>query len=430
MNNMRRRDFVGGFTAAPAFLARRGAGDRLGVAMIGVGTRGQYLLKEALEVPNTEIRVICDLYDGNIARARQAAGNPAVRVTKDWEAAVADKDVDVVVIATPDFWHAPMTVRAAEARKDIYVEKGWCRTLDEAKRMRKAVKDNRVVMQLGHHYNSLSAFQRAREIFRSGALGKTPLVRTYIDRTGPDPVWKFYTNYRVHEPPQDAGPETIDWERFIANASKRPFDLERFFKWRCWWEYGTGIAGDLMTHLWDSVNMVMGMGIPETAVTQGGLYFWKDGRDVPDMWHVLFDYPSKELAITFACNFHNRHAGEMAQYLGRDMTMEVSQLFCRTYIAEWKPEYHTRMAAARRAAVKAGDPPEAAVVAPDTNYRATDEFEVAGHVRNFLDCVRTRQTPRCGVDRAFEEAAAIVMSVEAYKQGRRVRWDSAREEVV
>ena len=428
MSEIGRRTFLSGLAAAPALLAQRGANDRVGLAMVGVGTRGHYLLGEFQKVPNTEVRVICDLYEGNIARAKGLTTNPNVRIVNDWEKAVNDKDVDAVVIATPDFWHAPMVIRAAENKKDIYVEKGWCRTLDEAKRMRKAVKDNHVVLQLGHNYNSLPTFHKARQIFQSGELGKTPLVRTYIDRTGATPEWKFYGNYNVNELPKDATAGSIDWKRFIANASDRPFDAERFFTWRKWWEYSSGIAGDLMSHLWDSVNMVLGMGIPETAVVQGGLYFWKDGRDVPDMWHVLFDYPKKELAVTFACSFHNRHVGEMAQYLGREKTMEVSPSFCRTYIAEWKQEYYDRLGAARRAAVKQGKPSEEAEVMPDYTFKQ-GELEVTTHMQDFIDCTRTRQTPRCGVDRAFEEAVAIVMSVEAYKQGRQVKWDAAREEL-
>ena len=193
-----------------------------------------------------------------------------------------------------------MTIAAANAKKDIYVEKGLCKTLDEAKQMRKAVHDNNVVLQLGHHYNSLPSFIKAREIYRSGELGKVPLIRTYIDRTGEYPEWQFFGNYDKNVMPKDAG-RTQSIGALIANASKRPFDAKRLFLWRYWWEYGNGIAGDLMSHLWDSVNMVAGMGIPESAVTQGALYFWKDGRDVPDMWNVAFDYPKQELAVTFQC---------------------------------------------------------------------------------------------------------------------------------
>ena len=247
-------------------------------------------------MPGVEIRTICDLYEGNIKRAKEFCSNTKARVTKEWEKAVADPDVDVIVIATPDFWHAAMTIAAAQNKKAIYVEKGWCMNLDQAKQMRKAVKDNKVMMQLGHNYNSMPFFHKAREMYRAGRIGKVPLVRMYIDRTAFEPQWKFYTAYDIHKMPKDASPQTIDWDRFVANATKRPFDAERFFTWRCWWEYSTGIAGDLMSHLWDSVNMVLEMGIPETLYAQGNLYYWTKDQEVPDMWHVLMDYPKKQLA--------------------------------------------------------------------------------------------------------------------------------------
>ncbi len=433
---MQRRQFLkdiaagaAAITSAPAVLARKGPNDTIGVACVGVGTRGHQLLQEAQACPNTEIRVICDLYKGNIERAKRLAKNPNVRVVPEWEKAVADKDVDVVLIATPDFWHAPMTVAAAQNKKDIYVEKGWCRTLAEAKAMRKAVKDNNVVLQLGHHYNSLPTFHKAREIYQSGQLGKVPLIRTYIDRTNPYPEWQFYGMYDINKLPADATEENIDWKRFIANAPKRSFDPERFFRWRCWWDYGTGIAGDLLSHLWDSVNMVAGMGIPEAAQTMGNLYFWKEDREVPDIWHVLFDYPKQDLAFTFNCTFNSRHVGEAAQFLGREKALEVGPDFCRTYGGEWKMEYLEKLYPyARRKAAELGVPPQGLV--PPEYMMKRDELQVTNHMQNFMDCSRSRETPRCGVGRAFQEAVAIIMSVEAYRKERKVRWDPNREEIV
>ncbi|MFN7998576.1 MAG: Gfo/Idh/MocA family oxidoreductase [Bryobacteraceae bacterium] len=428
-----RRDFLKSATllaGTPALMAQRSPSDRIGVACIGVGTRGHQLLTDAQPVPNSEIRVICDLYDGNVKRALGLCKNPKVRVVHEWEKAVADPDIDVVLIATPDFWHAPMVIAAAQAKKDIYVEKGWCTNLKEAKAMRQAVRDHKTVMQLGHHYNSLPTFTKAREVFQSGQLGQVPLVRTYIDRTSVHPEWKFYTWYEVWQPPKEAGPSTIDWERFLANAPKKvPFNLERFFTWRCFWDYGTGIAGDLMSHLWDSVNMVMGMGIPESAVTQGGLYFWQDEREVPDQWNVAFDYPKRKQAVTFACTFNSVHVGEMAQYLGRDMTLEVSPKFCRTYGAEWKPDYSDKVGRARKMAEAGGLDSNSTPVQPDYAFKKGD-VEVSNHMENFLECVRSRGVPRCGVDRAFEEAVTIVMSVEAFRQERKVKWDAVKEEIV
>jgi len=414
---------------APAFLSQRSPNAVVGIACIGVGTQGHRLLRNAQSQPNTEIRVISDLYEGNRQRAKTLCTNPKVRFVLEWEKAVRDPDIDAVIIATPDFWHAPMLIAAAQAKKDIYVEKGWCTRLEDAKKMRRAVKDNKVVMQLGHNYNSLPTMHKAREIFRSGALGKVPLVRTFIDRSGASSAWKFYTDYSITEMPKDASPETIDWNRFIANAPKRSFDAERFFTWRCYWDYGTGIAGDLLTHLWDGVNMIMGMGIPESAVTQGGTYFWKGDREVPDMWHVLFDYPKQDLAVSFACTFHSSHVGEIMEFLGREQTLEVSPQFCRTSLAEWKPEYQAKRSASREKASQLGLPAGSLQVTPDYVFQ-DGELEVTSHMADFIDCVRTRALPRCHVDRAFEEAVALLMSVEAYKRNRKVRWDPVKETIV
>jgi len=437
--DLKRRDFLrvgaAALSGAPAILAQRGPNDVIRLAIVGVGTRGYYLLQLAQDVPNTEIRVISDLYQGNIDRARKACKNPDVRVEKEWERAVSAPDVDAVIIATPDFWHAPMAVRAAESKKDVYVEKGLCRTLEEAKAIRKAVKDNNVVLQLGHHQNGDPYFLKAREIVQSGRLGKITLARTYIDRTNAWPEWKFYTAYNIQEVPQDANPGTIDWDRFLANAPKRPFDVERFFLWRKWWDYGTGIAGDLMSHQWDGVNLILGMGIPESVVTHGAHYFWKDGREVPDQWHVVFDYPKQELAVQFNCTFHNSHQGTNTYILGRDGSVEVEALWCREYEAEWKPGFSDKLKQAREQYKAAGLDPSIAQ-APPVYSMKPDEIDPAvananaTHMRNWIDCIRSRQTPRCGLQRAWEEAVTIVMSVDSYRKERKVKWDPVNEEII
>jgi hypothetical protein len=168
---MDRRNFLkagsGAIAASPALMAQQSgsANDRLGIAVIGVGTRGIYLLERVQEAPNVEIRAICDLYDSNLQRALKTSFNKKAELTKDWEKAIASKDIDAVVIATPDFWHAPMTIRAAQLKKHVYVEKGLCRTLQEAKDIRKAVRDNKITLQLGHHQNSdPPSSKRARSI--------------------------------------------------------------------------------------------------------------------------------------------------------------------------------------------------------------------------------------------------------------------------
>jgi hypothetical protein len=147
------------------------------------------------------------------------------------------------------------------------------------------------------------------------------------------------------------------------------------------------------------------------------------------MWHVLYDYPKKELAVTFGCTFHNRHVGEIAQFLGRDMSLEASPSICRTYAAEWKPEFGATMSAARQKSAQIGLAPQDAVVVPDYSIKQ-DEVKVTSHMANFIECARSRALPRCGVDRAFQEAVALLMSVEAFRRERKVRWDVQKEEII
>ena len=431
-----RRDFLrnvgmgaAAVAGAPALMAERSPNDNIRIAIVGVGTRGSYLLQAVQECPGIEVRIISDLYQGNIDRARKNCKNPDVKIVKEWEKAVTSPEVDAVIIAAPDFWHAPMATLAAQSKKDVYVEKGLCRTLEEAKAIRKAVRENNVILQLGHHQNSDPYFMKAKEIVESGRLGKIALARTYIDRTNAWPEWKFYTAYNIQEVPKDAGPDTIDWNRFLANADKRPFDVQRFFLWREWWEYGSGIAGDLMSHQWDGVNMILGMGIPESVVTHGAHYFWKDGRDVPDQWHVMFDYPKRELAVSFNCTFHNRHQGTNTYILGREGSVEVETRWCNLYEAEWKPEYGEKLRRARQQAVAAGLDPERAEVPPVYSMKK-GELQVTDHMRNWIDSIRSRQQPRCGIERAWQEAVAIVMSVDSYRKERKVKWDPVNEEVI
>jgi predicted dehydrogenase len=165
-----------------------------------------------------------------------------------------------------------------------------------------------------------------------------------------------------------------------------------------------------MSHLWDSVNLIAGMGIPETCQTHGALYFWKNELAVPDMWQAVFDYPKREMTVTFHQCFHNSHYGDVVQVLGREGTMEAGPQFCRVFAPEWR----------QRGSKNA---------APVYAYKQ-GEVELTSHWQNFVDCIRTRGKPRCDIDRAFEEAAAVAMSIEAYKRRREVRWDAAREEIL
>ncbi len=426
-----RRTFLATTLAgAPALLGQTKAAEPLGVGIIGVGLRGKRLLGWVQQAPGAEVRIMADLYDANLRKAQDLCMNRKVRLTKEWERVIEDPSIQAVVIATPDFWHAPMVIAAAKAGKHIYCEKGWCLNMAEAKAMRKAVKENKVVMQLGHHYNSWPTYVKAKEIFKTGSLGKVTLVRSCYDGGGQYPHWKFYaSDYDTHTMPADATPEHIEWKRFVANAPKREFSAERFFTWRCYWDYGTGLAGDVMSHMWDATNMIMGLGIPEYVSAQGGLYMYKQERDVPDTWNTTFEYPSKDFAFTFSSTTANIYNFRYVQFLGHEKTLVVNDQYCRLYDAEWKPGQAERIKAAEIDAAKIGIQKSDATVRPEYSMKP-GELKVSSHMENLFDCIRTGETPRCGVDRAFEEAAAICMSVQAYRKRRAVRWDAAREEIV
>ena len=394
------------FGHAPSILGElRRPNETIGVAMIGVGARGLYLLDQVQRCPDTEVRVISDLFEPNIRRAASATASAGVRIEKDWRKAIERKDIDAVIIATPDFWHAEMTIAATQLGKDVFTEKGFCRTLAEAKRARQALIENRVVFQLGHHWNSAPPYIRARELYRSGCLGR--VHRVHMQANGD---WRTYSAYNLNQALGDANFQTADWERFLgAAAPKHAFDAARFFRWRCWWDCGNGIAGDLMSPMWDGANSVMGLGIPDSVVTHGGPA-WRSDREVPDAWHVLFDYPSQDVVAQFSCGAHNRRDGSGSWFVGRAATLEVDADCWRVWDAG-------------RESMREGQ------AQPRYEWKRAG-MEVTSHMRNFIDCMRSRSETRCGVRRAWESAVATAMSVESYRRERRVRWDADREEIV
>jgi predicted dehydrogenase len=201
--------------------------------------------------------------------------------------------VDAVIIATPDHWHCPMVLDAAKARKDIYCEKGFSRTVEEAKRMRAAIKQAGIVFQLGHQARASSCALQAKELLATGILGPVTLVRTgrFMSSDPAHPMWRWYGYYHEWNRPDPAQVvKDVDWERWLGSAPKRPWDQRRFFHWRCYWDYGTGQAGDLLSHELDFVQYLLGHGIPDTCSCAGLNALLKDDREVPDTWIATYQW--------------------------------------------------------------------------------------------------------------------------------------------
>jgi predicted dehydrogenase len=260
-----------------------GANDQINLATIGFGIQGIGDTASALDVPGIKLTGVCDLYTGRLERARELYGNE-IRTTRDYREILADKNVDAVIIATPDHWHRKIALDAMNAGKAVYLEKPMIQKVEEGKDIIKVEKDKKAILQIGSQGISSLGNEKARELFREGVIGDLVMVEIFNDRFSSEGAWQYPI-------PPDASPQTIDFDTFLGNAPKVSYDPVRFFRWRNYQDYGTGVAGDLFVHSFTTLHYVIDSKGPERAQSTGGLRYWKDGRDVPDIMMCLYDFP-------------------------------------------------------------------------------------------------------------------------------------------
>lgn len=283
-----RRHFL---QTGPAILAAAGfagAGqsfspnDRIRIATIGFGGMGMGDTRYALSVPGVELAAVCDVYDGRLTRARELHGDQ-IFTTRDYREVLARKDIDAVIVATPDHWHAALSIAAMEAGKDVYCEKPMVQSVADGQTVIAAERRTGRIFQVGSQYVTSAVYRKARDLVQSGAIGRLTMVEAWLDRNTALGAWQYSI-------PPDASPATVDWGRFLGRAPKRPFDAIRLFRWRNYRDYGTGVAGDLFVHLLSGLHLVTGSTGPERILSTGGLRYWNDGRDVPDVMLAMLDY--------------------------------------------------------------------------------------------------------------------------------------------
>lgn len=417
----------------PSILKARGATDTIGVGHIGIGVRGGTLLTQVAGreygggIAGTQVTAVCDVYEPHLDNGAQRSMNPNVKTYVDYQDLLADPDVDAVVIATPDHWHERMVIDAAEAGKDVYIEKGWTRTLDEAKAIREAVKRHNIVMQLGHQSRELPAGIQAKELIQEGLLGPVTLVRTGRFENGPlgRNIWRWYGWYSNYDRPDEREViEQLDWERWLGPAPDHEFTMERFWHWRCYWDYGTGVAGDLLSHEIDFVQAVLELGIPERCVSSGFNALLDDGREVPDTWNSLFVYEEKGCTVTFDCSMNSRALIQPPEFRGKDALLRFDNIAQAVGTFDVYAEDGSDLYGER---IRAGEVP---VGEPFMRFDPSQAPERPSLMQNFFDSIRERSKPWCNEDEAFIEAATLLMALEAFKQKREVRWDAEREEIV
>lgn len=407
--------------------------------------------KEFLEQEdlNVVLNGVCDIFETYGHMAREAGANifregsggkmgPAPKRYHNYQDLINAEDIDAVIIATPDHWHGPMAIAAAKAGKHIYVEKPMTWSVEESYEVRKAVRENNVVFQLGHQGRQTESYFKAKEAVDKGLLGKITLIEVTTNRNDPNGAWV----YPIHE---DANPNTIDWQQFIGQAPDHPFSLERFFRWRCWWDYSTGLSGDLLTHEFDAINQILGLGIPHAAVSSGGIYYFKDGRTVPDVLHTVYEYPHRGLSMVYSATLaNNRKRGRVI--MGHDASMELSS----DLIIKADPR-STRYEAKIKEGIidpalplftySPGMQNVDAVTSPTEQYFAGRGLMYTHrggkwvntthlHIKDWLNCIRNGGTTSCNIEQGFEEAIAAHMGTIAYKENRKVFWDADNERIV
>lgn len=436
-SNLTRRTFLGGAgalglaAAAGPAAAAVGPNDRIRIGMIAVGARAHQLLEAIKANEGTEIVSVCDAYTGRLDRAVERTGGKA-KIVREYREILADSSIDAVTIATPDHLHKEQVIAALEAGKDVYCEKPLTYTIDEGLEIIAAVKKSGKMLQVGSQGISSMLQNKAREMIQSGKLGRVTMIRASYNRNTASGAW-------IYPIPPDASPETVNWDMFLGSAKKRPFDLERFFRWRCYEEYSGGIATDLFVHLCTTIHHLMDAKMPSKVVGMGQLYRWKESRDVPDTVNAVLEYP-EGFAVNLSSTFNNQSSAEAGfQILGTEGTLTIgySQMrFAPERVHEdnawitdsWASEQQRKYYAdpkIRKEERPSTNPPE--IVTGGEQYTEVGLNSDILHMANFLKSVRTRQEPNEPALLGHRAAACAHLVNASIKSGKMVHWDFAKE---
>ncbi len=448
------------------------SGDPIRVGIIGFGGRGQHLvrllgfatpewinamqesgntgaLKAFREQDNLNVKLtgVCDVFDVN---AEAAAAFPDCKRYRTYEELINSPDIDAVVIATPDHWHAPMAIAALQAGKHVYVEKPMTHNIRETYELREAVRRSDAVFQVGHQHRQTQSFITARDIIEKKVLGHVSLIQANTNRNDDNGAWQ----YAIHP---KAGPATIDWKQFLGSAPDIPFNKEHFFRWRKWWAYGSGLSGDLMTHDFDRVNCVLKMGMPRYVTASGGIYTHRDGREVPDVFQVNMEYPDfstgssrpegleRGMTFVYSATLGNQHHRKTL-FMGHDATMELGntlfvyadpgstryrEMLESNLMNSEVPIYSYNPAAGNVDAITSATAKYFADKGLLWTYRDGKRVDSGMlHLKEWLGAIRNGTPVSCGIQEGFEEAMTAHMAGLSWKIGRRMEWDPVREEIV
>ena len=412
--------------------ARIAANDHIQIALIGAGGQGQYDTSAAVQVPGAKLVAAADCYDGRLARCKELWGDD-VFTTRDYNEILARKDIDAVIIGTPDHWHKQASIDALKAGKDVYCEKPMIHLYEDGPAMIEAARSTKRILQVGSQRVSSIIYAKAKEILASGAIGQLNMVSAHWDRNSAMGAW----DYTI---PPDASLQTCDWMRFLGTAPEIPFNAEHFFKWRKWKAYGSGVAGDLFVHLFSGTHFVTGSHGPTRGMATGGLRYWKDGRDAYDVMLGLFDYP-QGFSLSLHVNFVD--GGEESEgftFTGSEGTLEIgwSGITVTRVPRETAPGYTIEsfpraMQEQIMADYQKKYPPHSgqASLGGDEKYVAPKGYSDSyDHFKNFFASVRSRQPVVEDAAFGYRAAGAALLSNLSIERGKIVNWDPEEMKIV
>lgn len=416
------------------------ANDQVNIAVIGMGIMGFSNLEISMQVPGVKLVGVCDLYSGRLDRTKELYGKD-VFTTKNYQELLDRKDVDAVIIATSDHWHDHISIAALNKGKHVYCEKPMVHKLEEGEAVIAAQKKSGRVMQIGSQRVSSIVTLKAKELFESGIIGEIVLVETYNDRHSANGAWQYSI-------PTDANANTVDWDKFVGDAPKIPYDPVRFFRWRNYQDYGTGMAGDLFVHLFSGLHTVTSSNGPNRIYATGGLRYWKDGRDVPDVFAALFDYPATpkhpEFTLQMRVNFvDGSEDGEDLRIIGTDGMIQMGWGSVKVLRRKIRKEpgyggwdsFHTFTEAQQKEYekwYKAKYPtPQPAMIEPDMEFKAPQRYSAnLDHHLNFYAGIREGKPIVEDALFGMRAAGPSLAANKSYFDKKIINWDPEKAKLV
>ncbi|MFN2570821.1 MAG: Gfo/Idh/MocA family protein [Gemmatimonadales bacterium] len=417
--------------AKPFSKLRLPPSDTVRFGMVGVGMQGSGLLGTAIQLPGVTCAAAADLYDGRHTLAKEIV-RPDLPTTREYRRLLDDKNIDCIVAAVPDHWHKRMVVEAVSAGKDIYIEKPMSHTAADGEAMVDAVKKSGRILQVGSQRVSSQICAKAKEMIGSGMLGDLMLVEGWLGRNDPCGAWEY-------PPPPDLSLKTVDWDTWQNDVPKRALDPNIFARWRCWKEYGTGVAGDLLVHLISGMQFMLGMNEPpKQAMSVGGIRRWKDGRNMPDV-HATVYYYSGDLPVYMRLNL-GTDMPEQYKFQGSKGVLTVSGSTLSFSPQSGKDEYPCYYTGSYPSAMRKAyeqqwhkehdvQPGRLPQLDESVTFSTPDFDDTQPHLWNFFEAVRTRKPVVEDVVFGRNAALACHMANEAYFRRVAVSWDEASKTI-